>query len=244
MTCQEFRGTLAAKVQICKPADPEAKGVVERFHDYLERSFLPGRTFTDPDDFNTSWPSSLSRANQRHHRGSGVARSIASMVTGRRCWGCRRCHRSPDGGLDPARARSLSASGRQRLLRASGCDRSAGRAGRRPATGSGCSARAVWSPTTTGSGPSTKRSPTRPTVEAADQLRRDRVTVLAQPTGLAVEQRRLWTTTWLSASSAESTMVPLTRPWWSGVVSPSAAGPQTLLRVGVLDPGVEGADIA
>jgi hypothetical protein len=27
--------------------------------------------------------------------------------------------------------------------------------------------------------------------QAADQLRRDRVTVLAQPTGLAVEQRRL-----------------------------------------------------
>ena len=27
--------------------------MVERFHDYLERSFLPGRTFSGPDDFNT-----------------------------------------------------------------------------------------------------------------------------------------------------------------------------------------------
>jgi transposase len=46
--CQGFRGTLAAKVIVCKPADPEAKGLIERAHDYLERSFLPGRTFTGP----------------------------------------------------------------------------------------------------------------------------------------------------------------------------------------------------
>ena len=40
--CQAFRGTLAASVYVCRPRDPEAKGLVERFHDYLERSFLPG----------------------------------------------------------------------------------------------------------------------------------------------------------------------------------------------------------
>jgi transposase len=51
--CQAFRGTLAAKVVVCKPADPEAKGLIERSHDYLERSFLPGRSFTCPADFNT-----------------------------------------------------------------------------------------------------------------------------------------------------------------------------------------------
>jgi transposase len=50
--CQAFRGTLAAKVIVCKPVDPEAKGLVERFHDYLERSFLPGRSFAGPADFN------------------------------------------------------------------------------------------------------------------------------------------------------------------------------------------------
>jgi len=43
--CQAFRGTLGAKVVICRPADPEAKGLIERSHDYLERSFLPGREF-------------------------------------------------------------------------------------------------------------------------------------------------------------------------------------------------------
>ena len=51
--CQGFRGVLGAKVLVCKPADPEAKGGIERFHDYLERSFLPGRSFTCPADFNT-----------------------------------------------------------------------------------------------------------------------------------------------------------------------------------------------
>jgi transposase len=43
--CQAFRGTLGTKVLVCRPADPEAKGLIERAHDYLERSFLPGRTF-------------------------------------------------------------------------------------------------------------------------------------------------------------------------------------------------------
>jgi transposase len=38
--CQGFRGTLGTKVIICQPADPEAKGLVERLQDYLERSFL------------------------------------------------------------------------------------------------------------------------------------------------------------------------------------------------------------
>jgi transposase len=66
--CQAFRGTLAAKVLICKPGDPEAKGLVERFHDYLERAFLPGRVFTSPTDFNTQLADWLVRANHRQHR--------------------------------------------------------------------------------------------------------------------------------------------------------------------------------
>jgi len=69
--CQAFRGTLGAKVVICKPADPEAKGLVERFHDYLERSFLPGREFSSPADFNTQIQAWLVKANTRHHRRLG-----------------------------------------------------------------------------------------------------------------------------------------------------------------------------
>ena len=69
--CQSFRGVLAADVYICKPADPEAKGLVERFHDYLERSFLPGRDFASPQDFNAQLQEWLRRANPRHHRTIG-----------------------------------------------------------------------------------------------------------------------------------------------------------------------------
>ncbi|MCW2538749.1 MAG: hypothetical protein JWN95_474 [Frankiales bacterium] len=69
--CHGFRGTLGARVLVCKPADPEAKGLVERFHDYLERSFLPGRSFASPADFNTQLQHWLVRANNRHHRRIG-----------------------------------------------------------------------------------------------------------------------------------------------------------------------------
>jgi transposase len=50
-----FRGTLGIRVVQCRPADPEAKGLVERANGYLETSFLPGRGFTSPADFNTLW---------------------------------------------------------------------------------------------------------------------------------------------------------------------------------------------
>jgi transposase len=73
--CQAFRGTLATKVIICRPADPEVKGLVERLHDYLERSFLPGRTFTGPDDFNAQLSAWLSLVNTRPKRSLGCAPS-------------------------------------------------------------------------------------------------------------------------------------------------------------------------
>jgi transposase len=71
--CQAFRGTLAAKVLVCKPADPEAKGLIERAHDYLERSFLPGRSFTGPADFNAQLQQWLSIVNARRRRVLGCA---------------------------------------------------------------------------------------------------------------------------------------------------------------------------
>jgi len=73
--CQAFRGTLAAKVVVCKPADPEAKGLVERVHDYLERSFLPGRTFDGPADFNTQLAAWIAVVNTRPRRALGCAPS-------------------------------------------------------------------------------------------------------------------------------------------------------------------------
>ena len=71
--CQAFRGVLGANVVICKPADPEAKGMLERFHDYLERSFLPGREFDTPGDFNTQLGGFLVQANARTMRVLGCA---------------------------------------------------------------------------------------------------------------------------------------------------------------------------
>ena len=49
------------------PADPEAKGLVERANGYLETSFLPGRSFEDVADFNRQLAVWLKRANQRIH---------------------------------------------------------------------------------------------------------------------------------------------------------------------------------
>jgi transposase len=69
---EAFRGMLGVKVVICRPGDPEAKGLVERFNGYLETSFLPGRTFTSPADFNaqlSAWLADV--AIQRMHRTLG-----------------------------------------------------------------------------------------------------------------------------------------------------------------------------
>lgn len=64
---QAFRGTLGMGVRLCGPADPEAKGLVERANGYLETSFLPGRHFEDVADFNRQLTSWLRRANNRIH---------------------------------------------------------------------------------------------------------------------------------------------------------------------------------
>jgi transposase len=68
-----FRGVLGARIVLCDPADPEAKGLVERANGYLETSFLPGRTFTSPADFNTQLGGWLQLANRRIRRALGCA---------------------------------------------------------------------------------------------------------------------------------------------------------------------------
>ena len=68
---EAFRGMLGIRVIQCRPRDPEAKGLVERANGYFETSFLPGRTFTSPGDFNTQLASWLVRANDRQHRSIG-----------------------------------------------------------------------------------------------------------------------------------------------------------------------------
>lgn len=71
--CQAFRGVLGTKVIVLKPGEPEHKGIIERAHDYLERSFLPGRAFEDPGDFNTQLQRWLAQVNARVRRVLGCA---------------------------------------------------------------------------------------------------------------------------------------------------------------------------
>jgi hypothetical protein len=60
-----FTGTLATTLQRLKPYDPESKGVVERRNGFFETSFMPGRTFASPADFNTQFAEWLGLANTR-----------------------------------------------------------------------------------------------------------------------------------------------------------------------------------
>jgi hypothetical protein len=60
-----FMGTLATKLVLLPPKDPESKGVVERRNGWFETSFVPGRTFRSPADFNAQFADWLTRANGR-----------------------------------------------------------------------------------------------------------------------------------------------------------------------------------
>lgn len=69
-----FAGTLGVRIRLAPPRDPESKGLVERRNGYFETSFLPGRVFTSPVDFNTqirAWLTGI--ANTRHLRSIGCA---------------------------------------------------------------------------------------------------------------------------------------------------------------------------
>ncbi|MEI2826923.1 MAG: hypothetical protein V9F04_11335 [Dermatophilaceae bacterium] len=60
-----FTGTLATTLQRLKANDPESKGVVERRNGYYETSFMPGREFASPADFNIQFGQWLTIANAR-----------------------------------------------------------------------------------------------------------------------------------------------------------------------------------
>ncbi|MCY7411643.1 MAG: IS21 family transposase [Salinibacterium sp.] len=60
-----FMGTLATKLVLLPPRDPESKGLVERRNGWFETSFMPGRSFTSPADFNEQFTDWLGRANAR-----------------------------------------------------------------------------------------------------------------------------------------------------------------------------------
>jgi hypothetical protein len=55
----------AYRLVLLPPKDPESKGVVERRNGWFETSFMPGRSFTSPADFNEQFTDWLSTANTR-----------------------------------------------------------------------------------------------------------------------------------------------------------------------------------
>ena len=151
----EFCGTLATRLHQLKPHDPESKGVVERRNGFFETSFMPGRSFESPADFNTSSPSGWSGPTVARCARSRPARSTWSTLTGRRCWRCRRSHpgsagRTRSGWVATTTCASTPAT------TPSTRPRSAARSPSPPIwNGCGCASMAASSPTTPGCGPAT-----------------------------------------------------------------------------------------
>ena len=50
-----FVGTLGVRLMLAPARDPEFKGLVERRNGFFETSFMPGREFASPADFNTQF---------------------------------------------------------------------------------------------------------------------------------------------------------------------------------------------
>jgi Integrase core domain len=64
-----FCGQLRVGWRFCEPADPQAKGVVERLQGYLETNFEPARNFVNQHDFQDQLDRWFDRrANRRLHR--------------------------------------------------------------------------------------------------------------------------------------------------------------------------------
>ena len=74
-----FCGRLPVDWHFCAPADPQAKGAVERLQGYLETNFEPGRRFANERDFGLQLDAWFERANARTHK-TLRARPIGRLV--------------------------------------------------------------------------------------------------------------------------------------------------------------------
>jgi transposase len=63
-----FCGQLRVDWQFCEPADPQAKGAVERLQGYTETNFEPGRTFANELDFQEQLDDWFVKVNGRTHK--------------------------------------------------------------------------------------------------------------------------------------------------------------------------------
>jgi transposase len=63
-----FCGQLRVGWRFCEPADPQAKGAVERLQGYAETNFEPGRAFANERDFQDQLDGWFARINARTHK--------------------------------------------------------------------------------------------------------------------------------------------------------------------------------
>jgi transposase len=63
-----FCGQLKVGWRFCEPADPQAKGAVERLQGYAETNFEPGRRFANELDFQDQLDAWFTRVNARMHK--------------------------------------------------------------------------------------------------------------------------------------------------------------------------------
>jgi transposase len=63
-----FCGQLRVGWRFCEPADPQAKGAVERLQGYAETNFEPGRAFANELDFQEQLDAWFAKANARTHK--------------------------------------------------------------------------------------------------------------------------------------------------------------------------------
>lgn len=63
-----FCGQLRTGWRFCEPADPQAKGAVERLQGYAETNFEPGRVFANEVDFQDQLDAWFAKANARTHK--------------------------------------------------------------------------------------------------------------------------------------------------------------------------------
>ena len=63
-----FCGQLKVAWRFCEPADPQAKGAVERLQGYAETNFEPGRVFANELDFQDQLDAWFTKVNARTHK--------------------------------------------------------------------------------------------------------------------------------------------------------------------------------
>ena len=132
-----FMGTLATKLVLLPPKDPESKGLVERRNGWFETSFMPGRSFPSPTDFNAQFADWLAGGRERADRPHD--QSVTGR-TGRRRQGCDApvtADSRASGMAQPAPAGPglLRSHRHERLLRRPDRHRPPGRGDRRPGPG-------------------------------------------------------------------------------------------------------------